>query len=112
METLLRIQQGDTWSLEIAWTDDEGQPVDLTGATAKMQMRPSAGSAVLVLELSSANGRIAVNPAGKLNLLVSAEDTGLLPVKSGVYDLEVTFTSGVVKKLIRGSYLVTPEVTR
>jgi hypothetical protein len=112
MDTILRIQQGDTWSLEIAWTDDEGLPVDLTGATAKMQMRPSAGSEVLVLELSSANGRIVVDPAGKINLLVSAEDTALLPAKSGVYDLEVTRTSGVVKKLIRGSYLVTPEVTR
>jgi len=112
METLLRIQQGDTWALQIVWTNDDGSPVDMTGATAKMQLRTSVTSSTVVLELSSENGRITIGQAGRLDLQIAADDTAAMPTASGVYDLEVKFASGVVKKIIRGSYLVTPEVTR
>ena len=111
-ERLLRIQQGDTWALEILLQDEQDQPVDLTGATAKMQLRPFPSSAVLVAELSTGNQRITVDPAGKIGSLLAAEVTAALPAKPGVYDLEVTFASGVVTKIIGGSYLVLAEVTR
>lgn len=111
METLLRFQQGDTWAREIEWTNDDDTPVDLTGATARMQLRSSVNSPQVVLELTSEDG-IAVDPAGKLTIQVAAPMTALMPAGLGVYDLEVSFPSEVVQTVIRGSYIVTPEVTR
>ncbi|GGX11080.1 hypothetical protein GCM10007242_16400 [Pigmentiphaga litoralis] len=111
-ERLLRIQQGDTWALEILLQDEQDQPVDLTGATAKMQLRPFPSSAVLVAELSTENERIKIEQAGKIILSLSAEVTAALPVRSGVYDLEVKLSTGVVTKIIGGSYQVLAEVTR
>lgn len=113
METLLRIQQGDTWAREIIWTDENNQPVNLSGAQARMQMRAYYGAAEALLDLSSDPeiGGITLDPAGKINLLIEAEETAGLAAGLGVYDLEITFTGGVVKKLIWGNFLVAPEVT-
>lgn len=115
MEILLRIQQGDTWAREIIWTDENNQPVNLTGAQARMQMRAHYGAVDVLLDLSSDPdiGGITLDPAGKINLLIDAEDTAALAagLSLGVYDLKITFAGGVVKKLIWGNFLVMPEVT-
>lgn len=111
-ERLLRIQQGDTWALEILLQDEQDKPVDLTGATAKMQMRPFPSSAMVVAELSTENQRITIDPAGKVALLLAADVTAALPARSGVYDLEVKFADSVVTKIIGGSFQVLAEVTR
>lgn len=112
MELALTIQQGDTYALDILWTDDvTQQPVDLTGASARMQMRSFYSSPAVVQELTVGAG-ITIDPAGRITLLLSAVQTAALEAASGVYDLEVTFLSGVVKKVIQGRYTVNPEVTR
>ncbi|MYZ44227.1 hypothetical protein [Schauerella aestuarii] len=112
MDTILRIQQGETWAREIAWNDNDGAAVNLAGATAVMQLRERYSSSAVTIELSSANGRIAIDPAGKITLKLSAELTSALSAKMGVYDLEVRFPNGSVTKILRGRYLVSPQVTR
>lgn len=114
MDTVnITIQQGDTYALDVQWIDDvTGQPVDLTGATARMQLRSYYSDPVAVLSLSVGGGITIDNLTGRLTILVSATQTAALQAQSGVYDLEVTFPSNVVKKVMRGTYTVDPEVTR
>jgi hypothetical protein len=66
----------------------DGNPVDLTGYTALMQIRPRPSRPVIV-ELSTENGRIQLGgPAGTIALAITGEDTGeLAPTHRAVYDL-------------------------
>lgn len=112
-EVNIVIEQGSTWLAELTYTDAEGQPIDLTGADACMQLRRVAYSEDVVLELDVANGRIVIDPLlGKLTLSISATDTATIESSAGVYDLELKYAGGMVEKIMRGKYTVIPEVTK
>lgn len=88
-------------------------PVDLTGCTARMQVRAKIDSADTLLNLTTENGGIILGgTAGTVTVFLSATATAALTWKSGVYDLEVQFGNGDVRRLLAGSVAVSPEVTR
>ena len=94
-------------------TRDTALPVDLAGCTARMHVRPELESETILLALTTENGGIQLGGMpGHVQLFLSAEQTALLTWESGVYDLEVEFTDGDVRRLFAGSVKVSPEVTR
>ncbi len=106
------IEQGATWTREILVKDSLGVPIDLTGITARMQIRDTVESSSFLIELSTANGRITVNgPAGELTLTISAVDTAAL-MTGGVYDLEIVNVDATVDRLLEGNVVLSPEATR
>lgn len=105
------IEQGATFELVVEWKDPAGSAINLAGYTAAMQVRKTFGGPT-VLSLSNVSG-IAIDAAlGKLTITVARATTQTLPAPmQGVYDLEVA-TGTVTYRLLEGSVLVTPEVTR
>jgi hypothetical protein len=102
------IQQGATWTRTLTWKID-GVAVNLTGYTARMQLR-EAGT--LVIELTTANGRIALGgAAGTITLTITAADTTALNFKTALYDLELVSGGGVVTRLLEGRVFLSREVT-
>lgn len=90
-------------------------PVDMTGYTARMQVRSSAASDVVLLSLTTGNGRIFIdNVAKTIALSISADDTAALTFTRGVYDFEMVSPGGtpVVTQLLRGGMTVVEEVTK
>lgn len=88
-------------------------PVALAGYTARMQIRASLTAAAFLLELTTTNGRIAIDDTLKtITLTVSAVDTAGITWKSGVYDLELVSAGGAVTQLLSGSVTVTEEATK
>lgn len=87
------------------------QPVDLTGATARMQIRDKPGG-LLRLELSTEGGGLVITGAGTLERHLSATTTAAITWTDGVYDLEVTYADGTVHRYFEGAVTVSPEVTR
>ena len=105
------IQQGADFNLEINWKDGDNVPIDLTGATGRMQVRPNVNSATTLLDLTSeitfpdpTQGEISINVSNTVT-------TNLLPGRH-VYDLEIVESSGKVTRLLEGVARITPEVTR
>src|SRR5688500_3547752 len=102
---LLRMYKGQTFNDVITLKDDLDAPLDLTGRTARMQVRRDAGGPI-ILELTTANGRIApLDTTGQIIFNVTAEDLAELPQPSWdyeewVYDLELV-TPGVVELVER-----------
>jgi hypothetical protein len=84
-------------------------PVDLTGCSARMQIRDKPGGRLL-LELSSGSG-LTLEPAGALHREISAEQTAALDFQAAVYDLEVTFADGTVQRWAEGEVVLSPQVT-
>lgn len=109
----LKIYQGATFSRTVAITDGAGDPVDLTGATARMQVRQSIDDDSVLLELTTENGRISHDGVGGvLTLVVDDEDTALLSFSNAVYDLEVEYVNGQVDRVLYGEVVLLEEVTR
>lgn len=106
------IEQGATFDTTLTWKDEAGTPVNLTGYTARMQIRPEVGSSTVTLDLTTANGRIALGgAAGTIRLTIDAATTAALLPSVQVHDLELVVGS-TVTRLLRGSVTIDPEVTR
>ena len=85
-------------------------PVDLTGATARMQIREQVGGAVL-LELTTENDGLAISGPGTITRTLSATQTAALTWAEAVYDLEVEYADGTVQRYLQGAVTVSREVT-
>jgi hypothetical protein len=129
----LYIEQGATYVLRLQWrqpdtTDDfgnvtQGDPYDLTGWVSRMQIRQKQGAPALV-NATTENGKITLgvdpdNPeatpdptTGRIQVVLSDEDTDLLTVKAAKYDLEVEDVSGRVYRLLQGDVTVSPNITQ
>lgn len=109
------IEQGTTWNLSLTWKDAEGNPIVLTGYSARMQLRSSYEDPQPMVELLSTgeNPRIVLTAAtgGIVLTLEDSVSENLVPGHA-VYDLELESPSGVVTRLLEGSVLIRPEVTR
>ena len=107
------IEQGATFNRKLTWTNKNKTPINLTGYTAKMQVRKNPSDSVVLIELSTSNGRIAITGlTGAIELTISATDTTAITWKGGVFSLELTSPGGVVTRLLEGTVTVSPEITR
>lgn len=80
-----------------------------------MHVRSTYESPNVLLELSTANGRVTVTPlAGVIDLRIEANDTDELIFESGVYDIKVEFPGdpGTEIRLLEGQIKVSPGVTQ
>jgi hypothetical protein len=102
--------QGETFNLSFT-VDNDGVPWNFTSYTAAMQVRPFAGSASVILDLSTANSSITLNSSGEATVTVSAVDMADVAAEKYVYDFEVMAPDSTVTRLLSGKFIVTPEVT-
>lgn len=106
----LKIDQGSTVRMALRWLRG-GEPVDLTGCRARMEIRTAVGGA-LIHRLDTENGGLQVDgPDGVIRIRVEAEESSAWTALAGVYDLEVVWPDGTVTRLIEGQVQVSPEVT-
>lgn len=91
-------------------------PVDLTGYTARMQIKDKVGGTVLASSMISDDPldiiTLTIDVAAKtITMLVGATDTAAIAWKKGVYELEMVSSTGVVTAILAGSVAVSKEVT-
>jgi len=117
------IEQGATVDFEIAYKDSSGNPIDLTGYQARMQLRPSPGSDVLYINLSSSlaadgtglnlsgSGGLKPPTSGAIGVYISAISSSQLSFDLASYDLELASSDGTVTRLLEGKVKLSQEVT-
>jgi hypothetical protein len=86
--------------------------VDITGWTARMQVRERYESDSALVSLVSGSGITLGGTAGTIAISINAVTTAGFPSGTHVYDLELINTTGEVTRLLEGKFTVTPEVTR
>lgn len=107
----LVIEQGATFSQRITYKVPAGTPVDLTGYTARLQLRKTPSSPI-TLSLTTENGGITLGgAAGTIDLAVTATASAALAADVYVYDLELV-NGSTVTRLLEGSATVSREVTK
>lgn len=102
--------------------DSDMEPVDLTGCTARMQIRARVLAPDVLLDLTSGNGRIDLSDGadGWVAFVISAEDSADLPYgdsppttwKSGVGQLEIVHPDDTVSRVAEVQWTLDPEGTR
>ena len=105
-------EQGSTYGSVVTYEDDNGDPVNLTGYTASMQVRTYAGAAVPSLTLASSSGLTTGGAAGTIAISILASALSAVRAGGYVYDLEIQSPGGVVTKLLSGKFTIEQEVTR
>ena len=108
----ITVKQHATFNKRFVWRDKNGRAVNLTGWTAKLQVRSVPASPDVLLEFSTTNGRIALYQNGTIELMMSDEDTGQLAFKNGAYDLVLETPTGEKIRLLEGKLTVSDGVTR
>lgn len=102
----ITIDQGSSFETTLDVTDDNGDPINLTGYTGAAQMRKHYTSS------NSFAFTVAINPtAGVVTLTMSANATANIVSGRYVYDCELT-TGNTVSRVLEGIVTVTPQVTR
>lgn len=110
----IKIEKGATFLWNLTWKDNTGTPINLTGYTARMQVRHTINSTEKLLDMTTENGGIVLGGAlGTIAITGSATATAAIAdnIKSGVYDLELV-NGSIVKRLMEGEAEISPEVTR
>ena len=74
----ITIEQGSGFSLPLTYEAPEGSPVNLSGSTARMHIREKYSSPSTFIELTTANGRIALGANGSITLSLTAAVTAAL----------------------------------
>jgi len=88
------------------------QPMDLTGMTARMQVRPSLTSSTIIDTYTTELGTIVIdNDVKTITILVPASVTTSYTFSTGVYSLELVQGS-TVYQIITGTISLTQEITR
>lgn len=106
------IEQGATFRLPLTWKSSDGAPYDLTGYTARMQVRQYKEAGTALVNLTTENGGIALGGiAGTVVVTISATTTATLPACEGVYDLEL-INGSTITRLLEGKATISREVTR
>ncbi len=105
--------RGRTTAFTVTVEDTNGTPVNLTGATATMQIKSASGSVLLTLTTTANAGIALTNPTqGQLTISPEAVGTGTLPISNVLNtDLKLTLSSGVVYVLFRATITLIDKIT-
>jgi len=116
------IEQGATYQIELQYKDSNNTPINLSGYSGRMQIRPSIGSPTSYLYLSSSlnpdgtglnfSGSNGTTPpaSGSIGIFISATTSSLFTFTNGVYDLEIQ-SGSIVTRLLQGNVQLSKEVT-
>ena len=106
------IEQGATFTMNATWKDSNDAPINLSGYSARMQIRETFDSTATLVSLASGSGITLGGTLGTIAVTIADTVTKDLPVRGCVYDLELVSSGGVVTRLLQGSVTISPEVTR
>ncbi len=127
----LNVDQGATYRVIVTLTTPSNPPtvpetevpLDLTGAHARMTVRPGYGQpSVLDLDDQELGGITLGGTAGTVTVELTAQQTGSLPVAPGanpfvvpfatfVFDIAITLSSGDVTRGLQGVIVASGGVT-
>jgi hypothetical protein len=106
------VDQNATFSFIVEYKDNNGNAIDLTGASAKMQIRDVKGGTKLAVTLTSPSGGIVINgPLGKLTVTLTPTQTNKLFYPKSVYDIMVVDSNSNKIKLLEGFMTLNRSVT-
>lgn len=105
--------QGDTWSATLTVKDSNDVAKDLTGYTAKMEIRLGPGTPILAtLATTPGTGIVITAATGVITLSMTATVSAALTFKKAKYSLKLTSSGGAVTTILQGDFEIYPRITQ
>jgi len=103
--------QATTFNFQFQILNDQ-TPLNLTGYTGTMTVRPFVGASTTTVVASTANGLMVFDSAnGRVTVTISATTTGA--IAAGRYSYDLVLDSGAtVTRYLEGKFIVTGAVTQ
>ena len=99
------IEQKSTFKQRITWKDKNGAAINLTGYSARMQIKNPDG--VVVVDLSNQNNKIKLGGVtGTIDLLLSVAETTVLQPTPLLYDLKLIEPDGTAHRKMQGNIII------
>ena len=106
------VDQNTTFTFVVEYKDSNGSAINLTGYSAKLQVRDTKGGAKLAVSLTSPSGGITIDAAlGKLTVKMTPTQTSKLFYPKSEYDLMLTDSNFNKTKLLEGFITLSRSVT-
>ena len=106
------VDQNTTFTFVVEYKDQNDSAIDLTDASAKLQVRDTAGGSKLAFTLTSPAGGIIIDEElGKLTIKMTPTQTNKLFYPKSAYDLMVTDSNLNKIKLLEGYLSLRRSVT-
>ena len=100
------VKRGETFGVDIYFKDNNGETFDLSGYTAKSQIRPSVQNPELIAEIDCT----VLGIEGTVHLELTKEQTYAMEAGNYYYDLCLS-KDGVNSYYLQGRFIVTKFVT-
>lgn len=104
----LVIYRGDSGRFRVTVVDDQGNPMDVSGATWDCDLRVTAEDVTPLASLTCIP--VVGQPSSVDVVLFPTVSAGL--IVNGVWDLQMTLSPTEVHTLLAGKFTVTPDVSR
>ena len=106
------VDQNTTFMFTIDYKDNDGDPINLTDCSAKMQVRDTKGGSKLAFTLTSPVGGIAIDEAaGRLTIRMTPTQTNKLFFPKSSYDIMLTDSNLNKTKILEGFLTLNRSVT-
>jgi hypothetical protein len=107
------VSQNETVTRVFTWqTGTPASPVNLTGYTAKMQVKWAATDSTALITLTDGSGITLGGSAGTISVNIPYATMQTIPAGIAVYDLELlSGAGGTMTPLIAGNFTIRQEVT-
>lgn len=118
----IRILQGSSYNQSFTYATYTGSgilldsslatAVDLTGYSARLQIRHNHNSDIVLHEATTQNAQISIlAPSGSVTINIPASVTDTFDFDEGYYDLEI-YNGTLVNRLLEGSVVVSKQITK
>lgn len=98
---------GDTYNGFSVTVSEEGSPMDLTGSQIQLQAKNSFGHIVIDLKIGSG-----ITLVDAVNGLVRVDSFPVPNIEANLdYDLQMTFSGGLVRTYLKGKIKIKQDVT-
>ena len=101
-------EQGTTLALDITCMDEDNAVMDLTGYSARAQIRYRHTDPLPAAVFTA----VVVPSLGVVSLSLSPEQTSAISRKIAYWDCELSSPDGTVQRLAQGRVTISPEVTK
>jgi hypothetical protein len=106
------VDQGATFRRTLTYLDANQTPIDLTGYTAKLQVRRAAEDPDPALVTLTSGAGLTLGVDGTILIEFAPVQTAALDDGDAVFDMLLSAPDGTKTRLVSGRILVSPAVTR
>ena len=108
----IEIEQGGDYGGSFTVLGPDGQPLDLTGYSAAMQIKLATGFPYAILTLTTLNGGLEIDgPDGVVTPIIAGATTAAINAGKYAYDLKLIAPNFKTTRAFQGAAYVSAEVT-